>query len=63
LESLKGKDHAEYMGEDGKLKENSMSEKECMDWTGPTQDEKWCRAVVSTVMNIRILQTAGDLTC
>jgi hypothetical protein len=56
LENLKGKDNLEDLGVDGKIIRMDIREVEWknVDWIHLAQDKGQWRAVVNTVMNLRV---------
>jgi hypothetical protein len=55
LENKKGRDYSEDLGEDGKIIMDLREiEWEAVDWIHLDQDRDQWRAVVNTVMNLRV---------
>jgi hypothetical protein len=63
LENLKGRDHAEYVTIDERIILERILEKrwEVMDWIHLAQDRDQWRALVNTVMNLRVHKRWGFL--
>jgi hypothetical protein len=60
LGSLKGRDHWEVVGKDGRIILNYILRKYDMEWNYVAQNNDWWRALVNKVMNSNIPSKAGN---